>query len=82
MPEAGGRSDDPPRAAASALSPRAFVLVLAYALGRFAGTGFDNLRNIIFERVGQEATRALAEDVFQRLHSCRCASTWPAAPAK
>ncbi len=47
----------------------AFVLVMAYALGRFASTGFDNLRNIIFERVGQEATRALAEDVFQRLHN-------------
>jgi ATP-binding cassette subfamily B protein len=42
---------------------------MAYALGRFASTGFDNLRNIIFERVGQEATRALAEDVFQRLHN-------------
>ncbi len=50
----------------------AFVLalsfVLAYALGRFAGVLFDNLRNIVFERVGQDATRALAEDVFARLH--------------
>jgi ABC-type transport system involved in Fe-S cluster assembly fused permease/ATPase subunit len=42
--------------------------VLAYALGRFAGVLFDNLRNIVFERVGQDATRALAEDVFARLH--------------
>jgi ATP-binding cassette, subfamily B, heavy metal transporter len=46
----------------------AFALVLAYALGRFAGVLFDNLRNIVFERVGQDATRALAEDVFARLH--------------
>jgi len=46
----------------------AFAFVLAYALGRFAGVLFDNLRNIIFERVGQDATRALAEDVFARLH--------------
>ena len=46
----------------------AFAFVLAYALGRFAGVMFDNLRNIIFERVGQDATRALAEDVFARLH--------------
>jgi ABC-type transport system involved in Fe-S cluster assembly fused permease/ATPase subunit len=45
-----------------------FALVLAYALGRFAGVAFDNLRNIVFERVGQDATRALAEDVFARLH--------------
>ena len=46
----------------------ALAFVLAYALGRFSGVAFDNLRNIVFERVGQDATRALAEDVFSRLH--------------
>ncbi|HEX8056256.1 MAG TPA: ABC transporter ATP-binding protein/permease [Novosphingobium sp.] len=46
----------------------ALAFVLAYALGRFAGVLFDNLRNIVFERVGQDATRALAENVFARLH--------------
>ena len=46
----------------------AVAFVLAYALGRFAGVLFDNFRNIVFERVGQDATRALAEDVFARLH--------------
>jgi len=46
----------------------ALSFVLAYALGRFAATGFDNLRNIAFEKVGQDATRRLAEDVFARLH--------------
>ncbi|MDD3800536.1 MAG: ABC transporter ATP-binding protein/permease [Novosphingobium sp.] len=46
----------------------ALAFVLAYALGRFAGVLFDNTRNIVFERVGQDATRALAEDVFARLH--------------
>ncbi|MDE8653160.1 ABCB family ABC transporter ATP-binding protein/permease [Novosphingobium album (ex Liu et al. 2023)] len=46
----------------------ALAFVLAYALGRFASVLFENLRNIVFERVGQEATRALAEDVFGRLH--------------
>ncbi|MEO6093614.1 MAG: ABC transporter ATP-binding protein/permease [Novosphingobium sp.] len=46
----------------------ALAFILAYALGRFAGLAFDNLRNIVFERVGQDATRALAEDVFRRLH--------------
>jgi len=45
-----------------------FVFVLAYALGRLTAVVFDNLRNIVFERVGQEATRHLAEDVFSRLH--------------
>jgi ATP-binding cassette subfamily B protein len=46
----------------------AMAFVMAYALGRFAGVLFDNLRNVVFERVGQDATRALAEDVFARLH--------------
>ncbi|MBA4354867.1 MAG: metal ABC transporter permease [Novosphingobium sp.] len=46
----------------------AMAFVLAYALGRFSGVAFDNLRNIVFERVGQDATRHLAENVFARLH--------------
>jgi ATP-binding cassette subfamily B protein len=44
------------------------LMVLAYSVGRFGGVAFDNLRNIVFERVGQDATRALAENVFARLH--------------
>jgi ATP-binding cassette, subfamily B, heavy metal transporter len=47
----------------------AFAMVLAFALGRFTGVVFDNLRNIVFERVGQEATRQLAVDTFNRLHA-------------
>ncbi|MEM6265971.1 MAG: ABC transporter ATP-binding protein/permease [Pseudomonadota bacterium] len=46
----------------------ALALVAAYVLGRFTALLFDNLRNIVFERVGQMATLSLAEDVFQRLH--------------
>ena len=46
----------------------ALALVAAYALGRFGAVAFDNLRNIAFERVGQYASLALAEDVFHRLH--------------
>jgi ATP-binding cassette, subfamily B, heavy metal transporter len=52
--------------------PKAVTLVmltvLAYAAARFAGVGFDNWRNIVFERVGQDATRSLAENVFGQLH--------------
>ncbi|MFC0204453.1 ABCB family ABC transporter ATP-binding protein/permease [Novosphingobium soli] len=44
------------------------IMVLGYAAGRMAQTGFDNLRNIVFERVGQDATRQLAENVFGQLH--------------
>jgi ATP-binding cassette, subfamily B, heavy metal transporter len=47
----------------------AIALVVAYAGARFTGVLFDNLRNVIFERVGQDATRHLAEHVFQRLHA-------------
>ena len=47
----------------------AFALVIAFVLGRFTSVVFDNLRNIVFERVGQEATRQLAVDTFTRLHA-------------
>ena len=43
-------------------------LVLAYAGARFAGVLFENLRNAIFERVGQDAARRLAEKVFTHIH--------------
>lgn len=46
----------------------AIALVAAYAGARFAGVLFDNLRNVVFERVGQDATRRLAEHVFAHLH--------------
>jgi ATP-binding cassette, subfamily B, heavy metal transporter len=46
----------------------AIGLVIAYAGARFGGVLFDNLRNVIFERVGQESTRQLAENVFAHLH--------------
>ena len=47
----------------------AIALVAAYAGARFGGVLFDNLRNVVFERVGQDATRQLAEHVFIHLHS-------------
>jgi ATP-binding cassette subfamily B protein len=46
----------------------ALGLILAYAAGRFSTVVFDNVRNMIFERVGQDAVRQLTEDVFARLH--------------
>ncbi|KQN39642.1 metal ABC transporter permease [Sphingomonas sp. Leaf407] len=45
------------------------ALVAGYAAARFAGTLFDNLRNVVFERVGQDATRRLAASVFRHLHA-------------
>ncbi len=45
-----------------------FALVAGYAASRFSTTLFDNLRNAVFERVGQDATRRLAARVFRHLH--------------
>jgi ATP-binding cassette, subfamily B, heavy metal transporter len=44
------------------------ALVVAYAAGRFAGVLTDNLRNAIFEKVGQDAARRLAGQVFRHVH--------------
>jgi len=44
-------------------------LVAGYALARFAAVSFENLRNTVYERVGQRAIRRLALDVFAHLHA-------------
>ena len=46
----------------------AMALVCAYALARFGGVLFDNLRNAVFEKVGQTAARRLSQDVFTHIH--------------
>jgi ATP-binding cassette subfamily B protein len=45
------------------------MLVVAYAVARFSAVLADNLRNAIFEKVGQEAARRLAARVFRHIHS-------------
>ncbi|MFA7597268.1 MAG: ABC transporter ATP-binding protein/permease [Novosphingobium sp.] len=69
LPFAYKRAVDTMTTASNEAMMVALALVLAYALGRFTSVAFDNLRNMVFERVGQDAARALAEDVFARLHS-------------
>ena len=44
------------------------MLVVAYAAARFAGVLADNLRNALFEKVGQDAARRLAGQVFRHIH--------------
>ncbi|WCT73290.1 ABC transporter ATP-binding protein/permease [Sphingomonas naphthae] len=44
------------------------AIVIGYAAARFSTTLFDNLRNAVFERVGQDATHRLAANVFRHLH--------------
>ena len=43
-------------------------LVAGYATARFAGVLSDNLRNALFEKVGQHAARRLAANVFRHVH--------------
>ncbi len=45
------------------------LLVIGYAAARLGTVLFDNLRNAVFERVGQDATRRLAATVFHHLHN-------------
>ena len=47
----------------------ALMLVIAYAGARFGGVLSDNLRNAIFEKVGQSAARRMAAKVFRHVHS-------------
>src|SRR5689334_24220530 len=44
------------------------MLVAGYAAARFAGVLSDNLRNALFEKVGQDAARRLAGKVFRHVH--------------
>jgi len=52
-----------------ALWSAALMLVVAYAGARFGGVLADNLRNALFEKVGQNAARRLAARVFRHVHS-------------
>ena len=44
------------------------ALVAAYGLARFGQVFFDNIRNIVFEKVGQDAAQRLASNTFDHLH--------------
>ena len=44
------------------------ALVLAYNVGRFVTTGFTQIRDALFARVGLHAVRQLAYRTFQHLH--------------
>src|SRR5438270_5776146 len=43
-------------------------LVLVYTAARFGGVLSDNLRNAVFEKVGQDAARRLAGKVVRHVH--------------
>jgi ABC-type transport system involved in Fe-S cluster assembly fused permease/ATPase subunit len=68
MPLAYGAAIDRMTAGMEPAVSIAIALVAAYAGARFGGVLFDNMRNGLFERVGQDATRRLAETTFRHLH--------------
>ncbi len=47
----------------------AAIMVFAYVAARFGGVLADNLRNAIFEKVGQSAARRLSARVFRHIHA-------------
>ncbi len=53
---------------AATLAYLPIVLILAYGTGRVLMIGFNQLRDVLFTRVGQNAVRALANQVFRHLH--------------
>ena len=55
--------------AARSASTLVMLLVAGYAAARFGTALFDNMRNAVFERVGQDATRRLSAQVFRHLHA-------------
>src|SRR3569833_86313 len=68
MPLAYGEAVNRMTAGMTGATSLAIALVVAYAAARFGSELFDNLRNAIFERVGQDAERRLAETTFRHLH--------------
>ncbi len=69
MPFAYAAAIDAMSARTGEAAALAIGLVLAYATARFGGVLFDNVRNAIFERVGQNGTRTLAVSVFRHIHA-------------
>jgi ATP-binding cassette, subfamily B, heavy metal transporter len=55
-----------PRGAETAAIP--LVLILAYGFARVSMIGFIQLRDVLFTRIGQHATRVLSTDTFRHVH--------------
>jgi ATP-binding cassette subfamily B protein len=54
--------------AAFALAIGAVGLTVAYGIARLANVGFQQLRDVVFTRVGQRALRQLALETFTHIH--------------
>jgi ATP-binding cassette, subfamily B, heavy metal transporter len=61
----GGTSPTP----AWTLGAGAVGLTVAYGLARVMGVGFQQLRDLVFNRVGQRALRMIALETFRHIHA-------------
>ncbi|QFT63252.1 ABC transporter ATP-binding protein/permease [Roseivivax sp. THAF30] len=52
-----------------ALGAGAVALTVAYGMSRLMNTGFQQLRDAVFAKVGQNALRKLALDTFRHIHA-------------
>ncbi len=60
---------EPGRVPGGALALGALGLTLAYGMARLLNTGFQQLRDVVFARVGQRALRLIALETFRHIHA-------------
>ncbi|CAA9387998.1 MAG: Efflux ABC transporter, permease/ATP-binding protein mlr7818 [uncultured Rubellimicrobium sp.] len=60
---------DPGTVPGGALLLGALGLTLAYGMARLLNTGFQQLRDVVFSRVGQRALRLIALETFRHIHA-------------
>ncbi len=65
----GSASGAPGELSALALASVPVMIILAYGLGRVMMVGFNQLRDIAFVSVGQNAVRTLAKRTFDHIHA-------------
>ena len=69
-----------PEGAALAVVP--VFMVLAYGVSRLMGTVLQQLRDLVFAKVGQHALRQLGLRVFRHVHGCRSTSISRGGPVR
>ena len=66
---AAGGATGGPAAAAAGLAYAPIALILAYGIGRILMRAFDQIRDVLFTKVGQNAVRELNTRTFRHLHA-------------
>jgi len=64
----GGDSGEQAVSSLTTLTILPVMLIVAYGMGRVLMMGFNQLRDVLFTRVGQNAVRELSNQTFEHLH--------------